>query len=140
MNLKCDFYFTLRFLFKSHIFLIVMNKFKKILIVFLAIIYITHVYSRLIHTPPIFLKISFNTFPQISETNFSKSQNSFILPRRHLPLVKKIELGKLFPLLFQDSFSHGKLDGNDVYEFPLIINYKSSILFTLSNKAPPTIS
>ncbi|MDP2038065.1 MAG: hypothetical protein Q8L04_11830 [Ignavibacteria bacterium] len=117
-----------------------MTRFKKILTVFLALVYITHVYSRLIHTPPIFLKFSFGTSQQISETNSSKSQNSFILNRRHLPLVKKIELGKLFSILFQDGFSRGKLDGNDVHEFPLIINYKSSVLLTLTNKAPPAIS
>jgi len=117
-----------------------MSKFKKILTVFLALIYITHVYSRLIHTPPIFLKISFGTSEQISEINSSKSQNSFILHRRHLPLVKKIELSKLFSILFHDGSSRGKLDGNDVLGFPLIINYESSVLLTLSNKAPPAIS
>lgn len=63
------------------------------------LIYLTHVYSRLVHTPPIYLSASSNSEKYIQENCKKSVSNSFILHRRHLPLVKKIEIGKLYPHL-----------------------------------------
>ncbi len=131
------YHFTLRFHPKKFIFFLEMGKFKKILLVILALIYVTHVYSRLVHTPPIYLPLSAGSSKCTLDNNSGKYSSSFILHRRHLPLIKKVEVGKLYPSLL-----HEKL--YLVYsQKPIIISslslliINSSYLHSFPNKAPP---
>lgn len=116
-----------------------MGKFRKILLVILALIYVTHVYSRLVHTPPIYIVTSGSTDCSIDETS-NKHSKSFILHRRHLPLIKKIEIGKLYPVLLIEQFSNSYLSKLFSHFRSTEINHNSSEQITYTNKSPPAFS
>ena len=131
------FFSVLRLQPKCFIFLTEMSKFKKILTILLALIYIAHVYSRLVHTPPIYIHAALGSTRKTIEINSEKKHVSFILHRRHLPLVKKIELGKLYPSLLQEKSFLIYSQKPIVVSFFSLIHTDSSDLTSFPNKAPP---
>jgi len=131
------YHFTLRFHPKKFIFFLEMGKFKKILLVILALIYVTHVYSRLVHTPPIYLPLSAGSSKCTLDNNFGKYSSSFILHRRHLPLIKKVEVGKLYPTLLQENISLLYSNKPIVVCIFSLVHFNLFDLNSFHNKAPP---
>jgi hypothetical protein len=103
------------------------------------LVYLTHVYSRLVHTPPIYVTAFPRSSQTIDENEKNGAKESFILHRRHIPLTKKIEIGKLYPHL--NAFVSCK---PIVEELFIKIDYphqslKSLLIEYCSNKAPPQL-
>lgn len=116
-----------------------MSKSKKIFFIILAFIYLAHVYSRLVHTPPIYLYVSSKSAKSEIECNSDKKLKSFILHRRHLPLIKKIEVGKLYPTILSEKFFLIRSQNILTITSLTNIEYTPNELLVLSNKAPPQI-
>lgn len=114
-----------------------MKTIRQILLLFLALIYATHCYSRLVHTPPIYITVSTGISSKSVIQNNLGQKKSFILHRRHLPLTKKLEIGKLYPTL---NYSNSN---TSIYQNSVSLHYHLDILYSLSfsnllnNKAPP---
>lgn len=117
-----------------------MSNLRKILLIILALIYVTHVYSRLVHTPPIYIHVALGSTACSIDEASNKHTKSFILHRRHLPLLKKIEIGKLYPVLLIEQFSNSYLSNSLSHFYSTEINYNPSNSVTFSNKAPPAYS
>jgi hypothetical protein len=117
-----------------------MKRFQKIFLFFLALIYITHTYSRLVHTPPIYVIVSCGESQKLYDNFGKKSKNAFILHLRHLPLTKKLVSEKLHPFVNPE---HNYLESTrkSVYQFHELYKYYNSPLSNnLHNKAPPISS
>jgi hypothetical protein len=103
------------------------------------LVYLTHVYSRLVHTPPIYVTTSSKSENTVDENEKNAAKKSFVLHRRHLPLTKKIEVSKLYPHLITFISPTSTLEGylialNSANEFLGLLLFKHR-----SNKAPPFI-
>lgn len=101
------------------------------------LIYLTHVYSRLVHTPPIYLNATSKSEQTVDENGKNEANKSFILHRRHLPLTKTIEINKLYP-------HHNAFNNCTPVVEELLVklnppneSLQSFIIEHHSNKAPP---
>lgn len=110
---------------------------KKILLSFLMLIYLTHVYSRLVHTPPLYVIASSNVEKTVGENEQNSAPKSFILHRRHLPLTKKIEIGKLYPHLNASLTFTTLVKVNLIHTISTDYPIRFPFIGLKSNKAPP---
>lgn len=117
-----------------------MKPLRKILLTFFALIYLTHVYNRLLFTPPIFIYVSFNQDADKIEHCDGKNSSSFILARRHLPSTKQVESNKLYPVVIKSKspniFDYTKFTFHSVS----FISCKKAKFKSHTNKAPPVVA
>jgi len=115
-----------------------MKRFEKILLSLLILLYLTNAYGSLVYSAA----SGFSFQRGIDQESVIKSKNpsnhkSHIFNRRHLPLTKKLEIGKHFPLLNED-FNCKRL-----YDEPFTLllsadrNCDSLVRDFPCNKAPP---
>jgi len=101
------------------------------------LVYLTHVYSRLVHTPPIYVTTSAKSEQTVDEKEKNAANKSFILHRRHLPLSKNIEVSKLYPHFSSIIIGKPSVEASLIKINSPIASLASFLKEHRSNKAPP---
>ena len=101
---------------------------KKIFLLFISVCYLSITYSRLFYTLP--YHITFSGIEKVSAgKNNVNGVSNFVISRRHLPLTKKLEVSKIYPLLNEKIYQNEefKLTSIYLYKKVIIINFQNSI-------------
>lgn len=113
---------------------------RHIFFILLSLVYLGNCYNRLIYTPPVYLHTALGVTQDDQITKFTQTAKSFIPHRRHLPLTKKIEIGKLYAIKDYQKSSLNLYRVFTIIEYHFSTNYISPLKFLPNNKAPPFFS
>ena len=115
-----------------------MNKSNKIFLFLLAAIYFTHAYGRLLHLTSIHFAVISDVNQKASEEADAPSKKLLLHHRNHLPLTKKLEIAKQYPVI--KSYLNN-ITSLEEWVTQILISYElknSPYLDHPSNKAPPS--
>lgn len=114
-----------------------MKRIEKILLSLLVLIYLTHTYSRLVYKYPAHLAVSSGESQIVNGNSSGTLKKANIFHRRHLPLTKKVETGKLYPVNKSDVYNRKPFRAYFTTSLELNIKYRYPFTRLYNNKAPP---